>query len=156
MEKIFAGKRGGAVFSCPVCGFTKTFDASIYRNKDSRITIKCQCGQQIPVLIEFREHYRKQVNLLGECFLHRTNSILHIRIHDLSLNGLSFSLLRNTSEENSSFQPNDQIALQFYLDNASQDMIERNAIIKNINGAVVGVSFIRAEYDKALEFYLMR
>lgn len=156
MEKIFVGKSGEAVFTCPYCGFTKTFDTSAYRDKDSRIVVKCQCGQQVRVLIEFRQHYRKQVNLLGECTLHKTNALFPVRIQDLSLNGLSFYILHNISEDYSPFDLDDLVTIQFRLDNSSQDMIVRKALVKNIRGPNVGVSFIRPGYEKELGFYLMR
>lgn len=156
MEKIFAGKNGGAVFTCPHCGFVKTFDASAYRNRDSRLTLKCQCGQQVPVLIEFREHYRKQVNLSGECFLPRTNSTFHIRIKDLSLSGLFFTILSNMREDRSPFLVNDAVTIQFYLDEHSQKMIERKAVVKNIKESGIGVNFTQTEYDKELGFYFLR
>lgn len=156
MQKIFANKKGGAVFTCPHCGFVKPFDASAYRDKDSRLTIKCQCGQQVPVLIEFREQFRKQVSLSGECLLHRTNTTFNIRISDISLSGLGFILLNSHSEKNIPFVIGDTVSLKFYLDNANRDLISQRATIKNIQREKMGVRFIRAEYDKTLGFYLMQ
>lgn len=156
MEKIFVDKKGIAVFTCPHCGFVRTFDASGYREKDSRIKIKCRCGESVPVLIEFREYYRKQVNLAGQCYLHRTKEVFQIRVQDLSLKGVCFFVLAKPGMEDSPLLVDDVVTIQFRLDNPAEDVIERRALVKNVKGLRAGANFTRTEYDKELGFYLMR
>lgn len=166
MEKIFVDKHETALFHCPHCGFTRQFDASVYKNKDSRIKIKCQCGETVPVLIEFRKFFRKDVELFGYGVvlssangsdeLAASREKFPIVVRDLSMNGLSFSIGAGSGADLGEPRVGDVILLQFRLDNRSRDLIERKAEIQNVHGARFGVSFLRSEYDKELGFYLLR
>lgn len=156
MEKIFADKQGKAVFQCPECGFKTAFDASGYKEKDSRIRVKCRCGTSVPVLVEFREFYRRAVSLQGWCHVHRTEALLEIRINDLSMSGLSFSVESPDSGEPMSFKVGDAITLQFRLDRQPHDLIQRRGEVRNIRSGGIGVRFSKSEYDKELGFYLLR
>jgi len=156
MQKVFADKQGQAVFVCPHCGFSTSFDASAYRERDSRIAIKCRCGKKVALLVEFRKFYRRAVSLLGQCENHRTKEFLDIRLHDLSMSGLSFSVASNRDGETPPFQVGDVLTVQFRLDYPPKDLIQRRAEVRNIRGDVIGVQFFRSEYDKELGFYLLR
>jgi hypothetical protein len=156
MQKVFADKQGQAVFLCPHCGFTTSFDASAYKDRDSRIAVKCRCGKKVSLLVEFRKFYRRAVSLVGQCENHRTKETLDIRLHDLSMSGLSFSVASNRVEEASPFQVGDVLTLQFRLDYPPKDLIQRRAEVRNMRGDVIGVHFFRSEYDKELGFYLLR
>lgn len=155
MEKIYADKHGQAFFRCPHCSFKRSFDAESYRNRDSRIVIKCRCGKSVPVLIDFRGFYRKAVSLYGECFFHKLKEIFPIEIDSLSLDGISFFLI-NVSNAQRFCAVGDKIMLRFHLDNPSKDKIERQAVVRDVQEQRVGASFSRNEYDKELGFYLMR
>ena len=156
MEKIYADKQGKAVFQCPDCGYKTAFDASGYKEKDSRIRIKCRCGKSVPLLVEFREYYRRVVSLSGWCHVHRTEALLEIRINDLSMSGLSFAVEAAESGESTSFQVGDALTLQFRLDRPPHDLIQRRGEVRNIRPGGVGVRFSKSEYDKELGFYLLR
>lgn len=156
MEKIYADKHGKALFRCPHCGYERSFDASAYQSRDSRMKIKCRCGESVPVLIEFREYYRKDVALLGQCILPGTKEMVQIRLHDISLHGCSFSFADGRTTSEALLQPEDVVTVQFYLDNQARDFIERKAVVRNVRADRVGVKFSRTEYDKVLGFYLMR
>jgi len=116
MEKVYADKHGHAVFQCPHCRFQTNFDASGYRDRDSRIRIKCRCGKNVLMLVEFREFYRRPVKLFGWCRVHRTEANLEIRLHDLSMSGLSFSLESEVNEEEPPIVVGDVLTIQFRLD----------------------------------------
>ena len=156
MQKVFADKQGQTVFVCPHCGFSTSFDASAYRERDSRIAIKCRCGKKVPLLVEFRKFYRRAVSLLGQCANYRTKESFDIRLHDLSMSGLSFSIASKKTAEATPFQVGDVLTVQFRLDYPPKDLIRRRAEVRNIRGEVIGVHFFRSEYDKELGFYLLR
>lgn len=166
MEKIFVDKQGLALFRCPHCGFTRQFDASAYRDKDSRLKIKCRCGETVSVLIEFREFFRKQVELYGQATVLSTGSgaaslrpvnvTFPMKVMDLSLNGMRFLIMRELAQNPTSLEVNDVVRASFRLDNRSRDLVERKAVVCNANDPTYGVRFIRSEYDKDLGFYLMR
>lgn len=156
MQKVFADKQGQAVFACPHCGFSTSFDASAYRDRDSRIVIRCRCGKKMSLLVEFRKFYRRAVSLVGQCENHRTKETLDIRLHDLSMSGLSFSIASDRTGETPPLQVGDVLTVQFRLDYPPKDLIQRRAEVRNMRGDVIGVQFFRSEYDKELGFYLLR
>lgn len=158
MEKVFADKQGRAVFQCPHCEFKTVFDASGYRDRDSRIKIKCRCGENVPVLIEFREFYRRPVSLPGWCHVHRTEELLEIRVNDLSMSGLSFTIEPTEAGDAgpAALEVGDAITLQFRLDRSPHDLIQRRGDVRNIRDNAIGVRFSKTEYDKELGFYLLR
>ncbi|GAB6111523.1 PilZ domain-containing protein [Desulfomicrobium salsuginis] len=156
MDKVYADKQGKAVFQCPECGFKTAFDASSYREKDSRIKIKCRCGVSVPVLIEFRAYYRRPVALSGWCHVHRTEELLEIRVNDLSMSGLSFTVEGGTGESPAALEVGDALTVQFRLDRPPHDLIQRRGEVRNIRETAVGVRFSKSEYDKELGFYLLR
>lgn len=151
MLKVYADKQGKAVFHCPHCNFATEFDASAYRDRDSRIRIRCRCGESMTMLVEFREYYRRPVSLVGWCRVHRTGKQLEMRLNDLSLSGLSFTLDRAQEE----IEVGDVITVQFRLDAPPGNLIQRRADVRNVRAGVVGARFSRSEYDKELGFYLL-
>ena len=155
MLKVYADKQGKAVFHCPHCGFSTNFDASAYQNRDSRIKIRCRCGESMTMLVEFREYYRRSVSLIGWCRVHRTGADLEMKVRDLSLSGLSFSLEPFLEEDREALQVGDVITVRFRLDSPPENFIQRTALVRNIRSGIIGAKFSRSEYDKELGFYLL-
>jgi hypothetical protein len=155
MLKVYADKKGKAVFHCPHCGFVTNFDASAYRDRDSRIRIKCRCGESMTMLVEFREYYRRSVSLAGRCTVHRTGEELEIKVRDLSMSGLSFSIESSKEEDQTVLQIGDVVTVRFRLDSPPENLIQRTASVRNIRSGTIGAKFARSEYDKELGFYLL-
>jgi len=84
--------------------------------RDSRIKIRCCCGESMIMLVEFREYYRRTVSLVGWCHVHRTEKDLEMKVRDLSLSGLSFSLESSSDEDMADLQVGDVITVRFRLD----------------------------------------
>lgn len=155
MLKVYADKQGKAVFHCPHCGFVTEFDASAYRNRDSRIKIRCRCGESLTMLVEFREYYRRPVSLAGWCQADRTGKDLEITVRDLSLRGLSFSIETISEDGSALLEVGDVVTVRFRLDTPPGNLIQRKAEVLHIRSGVVGARFSRSEYDKELGFYLL-
>ncbi len=156
MLKVYADKQGKAVFHCPHCGFVTEFDASAYRNRDSRIKIRCRCGESLTMLVEFREYYRRPVSLIGTCRVHRTGKDFEMKVHDLSMSGLSFSLELPASDQGGAhIEVGDVVTVQFRLDAPPENVVQRKAEVRNVRGGAIGAKFSKSEYDKELGFYLL-
>ena len=156
MLKVYADKQGKAVFHCPHCGFMTEFDASAYRDRDSRIKIKCRCGESMVMLVEFREYYRRPVFLVGYCRVHRTGQDLEMKVRDLSMSGLSFSLESAAGDQaEAPLEVGDVITVRFRLDAPPENLIQRLAEVRNVRGQAIGAKFSKSEYDKELGFYLL-
>jgi len=155
MLKVYADKQGKAVFHCPHCGFATEFDASAYRNRDSRIKIRCRCGESLTMLVEFREYYRRPVSLAGWCHVDRTGQDLEIIVRDLSMRGLSFSIEKTPEEGRALLEVGDVVTVRFRLDSPPRNLIQRKAEVRHFRTEIVGARFSRSEYDKELGFYLL-
>lgn len=155
MDKIFADKKGQAVFRCPQCGFERIFDASGYRERDSRIKIRCRCGKVSEVLVDFREFFRKEVYLPGECDIPRLQHTLPITVRDLSLGGVKFEFTTGLGAD-IALRKDEPITVRFRLDTSTQPLLTRKALLTSVHANFCGAHFIRGEYDKELGFYLMR
>ena len=156
MLKVYADKQGKGVFHCPHCGFMTEFDASAYRDRDSRIKIKCRCGESMVMLVEFREYYRRPVSLVGYCRVHRTGQDLEMKVRDLSMSGLSFSLESAAGDQaEAPLEVGDVITVRFRLDAPPENLIQRLAEVRNVRGQAIGAKFSKSEYDKELGFYLL-
>jgi hypothetical protein len=155
MLKVYADKHGKAAFHCPQCGFTTEFDASAYRNRDSRIKIRCRCGESMTMLVEFREYYRRPVFLAGWCRADRTGQDLEIMVRDLSMSGLSFSIETASQDGRVQLEAGDLVTVRFRLDSPPNNLIERRAEVRNVRNGAIGAKFSRSEYDKELGFYLL-
>lgn len=155
MLKVYADKQGKAVFHCPHCGFVTEFDASAYRSRDSRIKIRCRCGENMTMLVEFREYYRRPVSLAGWCHVERTGQDIEITVLDLSMRGLSFSIETNPEDGGTLIEEADVVTLRFRLDSPPHNLVQRIAEVRHVRNGVVGARFSRSEYDKELGFYLL-
>lgn len=132
------------------------FDASAYRDRDSRIKIKCRCGESMVMLVEFREYYRRPVSLVGYCRVHRTGQDLEMKVRDLSMSGLSFSLESAAGDQaEAPLEVGDVITVRFRLDAPPENLIQRLAEVRNVRGQAIGAKFSKSEYDKELGFYLL-
>jgi len=156
MDTIYADKGGNAFFRCPHCLYEREFKAKTLQKAGGMLRIKCQCGQIVEMQIEFREFYRKSVNLYGQCSVLRNNATYPINVHNVSMNGIGFSIVWEAEIPARPVDPGDALMVRFRLDNASKDLIERRAVALYTDGSRIGASFLKGQFDKELGFYLLR
>ena len=153
--KVFVNAENMATFSCPKCLKTSIKDVSKYAvmEKAVRIKYKCSCGYAHNVLLERRQHYRKETELPGHFSSSKTGKGKMI-VKDLSRFGLKFKVL-----EDSHFELGKKVRVVFHLDDSHHTEIKKDVIIKNISGTMIGAAFSRLDdtdlADRRLGFYLM-
>jgi hypothetical protein len=152
-EKVFVDEDFDGIVTCPQCEKRKRANFSAFRGSRSRmLKVKCTCESYFQISIDFRRSYRKKTDFAG---VYTTLSYKkdkgEMHILNLSANGIGF-----TTTHASVLSVGDKIRMQFTLDDQKQSHIEKEGVVKNVNGNYVGCEFTDlSQHEKTLGFYLM-
>ncbi|MDX2433958.1 MAG: PilZ domain-containing protein [Desulfobacterales bacterium] len=143
-----------AVITCPHCDRQKSVPVESFKGTKSRIKVKCGCKNIFIANIEFRKRVRKRVNLRGTYTIHSEKTIRgNIIVKNLSVDGLEFS-----SMDNHTFKVDDELTVEFRLDDEQQSEITKDVIVKDVRKYSVGCAFDRSgdlAFNGPLGFYIM-
>jgi hypothetical protein len=149
--RVFTNEKGEAVIQCCVCGRKKLANVAVYQGSDKKLRVTCPCGTAFFIHLEWRRHYRKPVKLDGDYSRDGVKvEIGTIEVTDVSMGGLGMRIVQRHS-----LKPGDIVRVSFELDDGPRSQIARNAIVRNVNGSLVGVEFCDNKLDKALAFYVL-
>lgn len=143
-QKIFITKTGKATITCPECGKVKLMDVSRFAYADKPVSLKvtCTCGHGFSATLERRLHIRKNVGLKGKIIF--KDDIYMAEIIDISRMGLKIR-----SEKIMDIQKGEKIVVDFILDDPGKSKVEKEVIVRKINGTDIGVGFVSQDhYDK--------
>ncbi len=152
VEKIFVGNSTTVTFVCPKCDRSRVSDISKFLIVKAQLKIKCtcKCGHVFSVMIERRKYHRKTLKLSGLAFSSERQRRFIMTVADLSQSGC-----RITMHTSFPFHVGAVIQVVFNLDDKALTLICKKAVIRSINGLVLGLEFTEIEtYDK-IGAYLM-
>ncbi len=135
-------------FVCPHCGFTRSFNRELIENKTD-ITIKCKCRKVVPIHLNYRKYYRKEVKLRAK-LIHETFDY-YVDVVDVSFTGFAFKFKLADFEivEDMKFD------VQIWL--TKEKYTTRRAIVVcNLGKKICCVFDDDKAYDKDLGFFLMK
>jgi hypothetical protein len=153
-QSVFVNSENKAIFTCPQCTKSKTVDVSkiLFSANKINLKIKCPCGNIFPVRIERRKFYRKETNLRGVFLFENNSQEFPMIVNNISRSGIQF-----TSSKTENLKLDDQVLIQFRLDDKSRSLIKKKGIIRRIEGMTIGIQFLDIDdYDKILGFYLFK
>jgi hypothetical protein len=153
-QSVFVNSENKAIFTCPQCTKSKTIDVSkiLFSTNTISLKIKCPCGNIFPVKIERRKFYRKETNLRGVFLLENNSKEFPMTVNNISRSGIQ---IKSSKTEN--LKLDDQVLVQFRLDDKSRSLIKKKGTIRRIEGMNIGIEFSYIdEYDKILGFYLFK
>ncbi|MFZ5564331.1 MAG: PilZ domain-containing protein [Thermodesulfobacteriota bacterium] len=154
VQKVFMNKDNKANFTCPVCSKARLMDVSQYKDIDKAVKVKakCPCGHVYSVLLERRRHVRKAVSLIGSYTADEKGMDIKGRmtVVDISRTGLRFKMHMQHY-----FEENDQLSIEFHLDDQEQTLVKRKVIVRSIHGLYVGVRFASDQHYDKLGTYLL-
>jgi hypothetical protein len=105
-------------------------------------------------ILERRKFYRKKVNLSGS-IIGGSGKRYSIRVHDLSRTGLRMEVLTPHT-----FQVDNKILVEFFLDDVKETQINKQVVVRKAGDKVVDGEFPATESfdynDKVIGFYLMK
>lgn len=155
--RVFLNNQGKGSFICPACkkGVIKDLSEIVRSKSAVRIRCRCSCGHVYRVLVERRQFFRKEVNLVGMYIQHRGDhqSPLKgiIRVRNVSQSGVCFSV--NSSPH---FEVGDLLTIEFTLDDTDRSKVREEGVVRRIESNMVGLEFTSTDRYGKLGQYLLR
>lgn len=142
------GPKGGVTVACPLCTFKKhaTLPKKLY-NKSVRIT--CLCKNQYVTLFCSREHYRKEIDLIGH-YWDAFDKEHIVVVKNISHTGILF----NTGRKKPVVTPGEFIQMKFRLNFST--WINATVKVTRVEENYVGCSFhiLSEHHQKQIGFFL--
>jgi len=148
---------------CPDCYFTRSVPLRKLKEFKRAIKVKCKCGINFEVRLEYRRRLRKDTKLSGfYCPLSMVegggwesciseSSRFNCTISDLSVEGAAV-----VTREGHTVQVGDRLRLRFELDRGVSPRVELDVVVRNTKSNMFGCEFIDKEkYNKKIGFYLL-
>jgi hypothetical protein len=140
------------------CGKTKTIDLSQLKDRTTEASIKCTCGNTFDVIFDYRQRYRKKVNLYGHLTF-QGNKQFDINITNISMSGVGFKFVESSQISkiygSINIKAGDYANITFWLDDPHKSQLNRIIAIKRVTKKEIGAEFCDNAIDKKLGFYLM-
>lgn len=154
--KYYVSPQGSVIFVCTHCDANRHINAEAFRKKKHTIKLRCTCGTVFTIDLDFRENYRKQVDI--PAVIHgATEGLDHpmpCTVTDLSMDGVAFRI-----NQPFDIQQEDQLQITFQLDNKRKAEVNRTIEIVHLGpDNVLGGRFIDTvieSEEKALYYYLL-
>ena len=154
IKKVYVNEKNKVTIICPQCGNVKVEDAGQYRIEEGNrnINISCsKCESDFTVFIDFRRYYRKKVTLQGVVY-NFDEKFCKIIVENISRNGVGFTL-----EDVFTLDLDEQIDVQFTLDDMNKTFIRKRAVVRYIRDNFIGAEFIELQkFGKELGLYLKK
>ncbi len=151
--KIFVRPDNTVTIVCPSCSLVKNAAVGAYKNKCHNIKVRCPCGTQFMVHLDFRRYFRKPTDLPGFYRIIKPPGIMgfgDINVKDISLGGIGF-----TVSGKNRIEVGQTLSLDFTLDDKKRTMLKKEVIVQSIEGDFVGSYFSDNElFEKELGFFL--
>ena len=152
MEKVFVCRTNEVKIICPKCELEKNINVFKFKDTHKRLKAKCKCGEEFRLSLDFRKHYRKNVQLTGEYYVKGKDEKEEILIEDISKTGIRFATLKPHN-----FSKDDLVELKFNLDNPMRTEVRTRVKILWINDRTVGAQFNDPNLlEKDLGLYLLK
>lgn len=149
---VFVDKGNQAAFICPYCQSSHTVSVEKFKGLKHNLVTRCSCQEQFEVELNFRQFFRKDVELVGE-FKNVTGSVQNwyaMTVVNLSMIGLKFK-----ATVPAGIEVGHQLRVRFTLDNQKATALEKDVQVVNVKDDQVGCEFLNLDYEKELGFYFL-
>jgi hypothetical protein len=149
-NKFFVNLDNRVTIVCPDCGKPTTVNVAQFRGKKYSLKVKCKCGHQFKIQLEFRRYQRKSTDLEGTYGYASDRLSNRVKVTDLSIDGARFETIVPHD-----LQVGQKGKLVFTLDDKKKTTLAKEVVIRSIKGNIVGCEFKDNQaYEKGLGFYL--
>jgi hypothetical protein len=148
----FVNKENYTVFSCPNCEHTHRISVAKLQGKKHSIVAKCTCNERFEVRLNFRQFYRKSVNLVGKVLnvSSGADKWLSMIVLDISMTGIRFKAFGTKGIEKGH-----RLHVRFTLDDPHNSEIDKEVRVVDIKNDTCGCEFLNLAYEeKMLGYYL--
>lgn len=152
-QKVFVNDDFEGIVVCPQCEKRKRANFSTFRGRKNRtLKAKCICNTRFDIVVDFRRSYRKKTDITG-MYTRLSYKKDKGEMHILNLSAYGIGFRTSTMPV---FSIGDKVRLQFTLDDKKKSEIEKDAIVRNVEGDYVGCEFTDlTQHERTLGFYLM-
>lgn len=150
--KAFVNKENYTSFACPLCERNHRVHVAEKKGVKHQLKLKCSCGNTFQADLNFRQFYRKTVNLSGEVnnVSRGSKNWYAVTVIDLSMSGLKFKLFGTTE-----INENDRLNIRFTLDDKQASTIAKEVRVVGVRTNQYGCEFLNLAYEeKDLGYYL--
>ena len=153
-KKVYLNKNKEGHFNCGECGKARKLSA---RDSESHIAkgVDCSCTSVTDVHLEQRQHFRKDVELIGtfEKIYPDSSEMGKIIVEDISHTGMKFKTVTRNH-----LKKDDVIQIRFALKGNHNSIIAENGVVRFVNGLYVGIEFqhLSEHTKKLIGFHLMQ
>ena len=153
---VVVTEQNDAVIGCPQCKKLKKISVAKFREDKHTISIRCSCGNQFQINLNFRRGSRKKANFEGTYRRAGSKKLAAniCRIANISLQGICIK----TYAENNVYI-GDEIIVHFSLDDRRHTAIERKVKVVNLfQENHIGGVFVDQDtdnLDKHIAFFMM-
>jgi len=149
MGKFYVDENNQARITCHKCGINKNLDVTKFKDTHKRLKAKCKCGEEFRLTLDFRRHYRKNVQLAGEYVVQEKDEKGEILIEDISMTGINFATLMPHN-----FAINDTVELKFTFGNPMKTRVQEPVKIIRIIDRNVGAQYIKQSRMQRIWFFV--
>ena len=151
IQRVYVDHTNQVKVICPKCGLEKNINVFKFKDTHKKLKASCKCGEVFRFALNFRKHYRKEVQLSGEYFIRERDVRDDIFIKDISLSGINFFTYKPHN-----FSKNDTVELKLVFDDQTETAIHATVKIKWTNDRNVGAQFNNPKsLEKDLRFFLI-
>jgi PilZ domain len=149
MGKFYVDENNQARVICHNCGKNKKIDVTKFKDTHKKLKAKCKCGEVFRLTLDFRKHYRKNVQLSGKCFVREKDETDDILIKDISMTGINFTTFKPHN-----FSIDDTVELKFTLDNPMKTKVQEPVKIIRTTDRNVGAQYINQSRMQRIWFFV--
>jgi hypothetical protein len=158
-QRVFATNDGAYVLQCPKCERSEFVSVDHFETSSWILNVTCPCSCSFRIIREMRKVYRKEVQLSGS-FTHDSDDLNRLEVSGkwfpMEVTNISKSGLNFKTGMSRSLQVDGNVQLRFNLDNSSESLIYKSAMIKSVRQNNVGCQFQNIDkYDTTLGFYFL-
>ena len=158
-QRVFATNDGAYVLQCPKCDRSELVSVDHFETSGWILNVTCPCSCSFRIIREMRKVYRKEVQLSGS-FTHDSDDLNRLEVSGkwfpMEVTNISKSGLNFKTAMSRSLQVDGNVQLRFNLDNSSESLIYKSAMIKSVRQNNVGCQFQNIDkYDTTLGFYFL-
>lgn len=148
----FVNKENYTAFTCPYCEHAHRISVAKLEGKKHGIITKCNCSERFEVRLNFRQFYRKSVNLDGEVLnvTMGSDKWFSMIVLDISMTGIRFK-----ARGPKGIEKGHRLHVRFSLDGAMDNAIDKEVRVVHTRKDTYGCEFLNLAYEeKVLGYYL--
>ena len=155
MKKVYVNAKQYVAITCDECGKTYTNKAPLNIRGNTLVKARCRCGNDLEIVFEFRQAYRKPTNLHGKV----QKPVSDTARQAAQVQNISQSGIRLAAAKWHNIHQNDVVNVAFTLDDPQRSQVDKKAVVKYVDQQAIGAQFCpedQQSYQKEIGYYLMR